>query len=67
MFPHLAGWAGTHAAFQLLKLLKLQFYLAAVILNLAAGNYIELYAKADVASGAVNFYHAFLGGYKLIE
>jgi hypothetical protein len=38
-----------------------------VILNLAAGNYIELYAKADVASGAVNFYHAFLGGYKLIE
>ena len=38
-----------------------------VILNLSAGNYIELYAKADVESGTVNFYNAFLGGYKIIE
>ena len=38
-----------------------------VILNLSAGDYIELYAKADVESGSVYIYNAFLGGYKIIE
>ncbi len=38
-----------------------------VILNLSAGDYIELYGQADVNSGTVNFYHSFLGGYKIIE
>ncbi len=39
-----------------------------VILNLSAGDYVELYGKADVESGgAVYIYSAFLGGYKIIE
>jgi len=38
-----------------------------VILNLSAGDYIELYGKADVESGAVYIYSSFLGGYKIIE
>lgn len=38
-----------------------------VILNLSAGDYIELYAKADVESGSVYIYNSFLGGYKIIE
>jgi len=38
-----------------------------VILNLSASDYIELYAKADVESGSVYIYNAFLGGYKIIE
>jgi len=38
-----------------------------IILDLSAGDYIELYGKADVNSGNVNFYHSFLGGYKIIE
>ena len=38
-----------------------------IILDLTAGDYIELYGQADVNSGTVNFYHSFLGGYKIIE
>jgi|SRR5210317_1565253 len=37
-----------------------------VILDLSAGDYIELYGQADVNSGTVNFYHSFLGGYKIL-
>jgi len=37
------------------------------ILVLSAGDQIELYGQADVESGSVNFYHAILMGYKLIE
>jgi hypothetical protein len=37
-----------------------------VILNLSAGDYIELYAKADVESGSVYIYNSFLGGYRII-
>jgi hypothetical protein len=36
-----------------------------VILDLSAGDYIELYGQADVNSGTVNFYHSFLSGYKI--
>ena len=36
-----------------------------IIIPLSAGDEIELYGQADVASGTVNFYHSFLGGYKL--